>query len=85
MPNDIQWPAPETLGEVVRWVIEETDALCPSPERLASYAAFVRSGRHQLASRPRMADPLCDIRYHVEEAHCRLCRAELEHLTVASV
>lgn len=61
-PPDI--PQLKTLSDVVLWVIQETDAMCPSPERLAAYWA-------------NPADPsLRDVRYHVEEAGCRICGAD---------
>jgi hypothetical protein len=66
-------PVFASWGDVVRWVIEETDALCPSPERLAAYA----DSPHEPA--------LSDVRYHVEEAACRLCRAELIVMRCSSV
>lgn len=61
-------PLPEfdSFAAVVRWVIEELGALCPSAERLAAY----RADPHQTEFH--------DVRYHVEEAGCPLCRAELE-------
>jgi hypothetical protein len=55
-----------TFAEVVRWVIHELGALCPSPERLEAYRVC-----------PQGAE-LHDVRYHVEEAGCPICRAELE-------
>ena len=58
-------PKLHSCEEVVVWVIEELGALCPSPERLASYAANPQAEHH-------------DIRYHVEEAGCRICRATIE-------
>ncbi|HOA52897.1 MAG TPA: hypothetical protein PKI05_11630 [Thermogutta sp.] len=62
--HPFQPPQLQTLGDVVRWVINELGAMCPSPERLAAY----------------LADPgapeLRDVRYHVEEAGCPICRAE---------
>jgi len=59
-------PELETLGDVVRWVVAELGVLCPSPERLAAYFA-----------NPDDAS-LRDVRYHVEETHCPICRAERE-------
>ena len=57
-------PRLNSLGQVVRWVIDELGAMCPSPERLAAYLANPR-------------DPaLADVRYHVEDAACPICRAE---------
>lgn len=53
-----------TLSDVVRWVIREVGAMCPAQERLTAYFA-------------NPADPgLRDVRYHVEEAGCPICRAE---------
>jgi hypothetical protein len=58
----------DSFGEVVRWLIEELGAFCPAAQRLRAYAA-------------RPDDPsLRDVRYHVQEAGCRLCRDELEAL-----
>ena len=68
MPDDTPMPTPKSFGDVVRFVIEELGAICPSPERLAAYAADPE------------ASEFSDIRYHVREAGCRLCRAELEQL-----
>ncbi|NUQ61154.1 MAG: hypothetical protein HUU20_01615 [Pirellulales bacterium] len=55
-----------SVADVVRWVIDELGALCPSPERLAAYSADPQAVEHR------------DIRYHVEEARCGTCRADLE-------
>jgi hypothetical protein len=57
-------PCLNTLGDVVRWVVDELGAMCPSPERLAAYWASPRDLG------------LADIRYHVEEAACPICLAE---------
>lgn len=57
-------PCLNTLGDVVRWVVDELGAMCPSAERLAAYWAHP-------------PDPgLGDVRYHVEEAGCPICQAE---------
>lgn len=69
MSKESNMPKLESLGDVVRWVIEEVGAFCPSPERLAKYR-----------SNPN-ADDLRDVRYHVEEAGCKLCRYELSQPT----
>ncbi|MGB9690186.1 hypothetical protein [Thermogutta sp.] len=65
-------PELKTLGDVVRWVIAELGAMCPSPERLAAYFA-----------NPDDAS-LRDVRYHVEEARCPICRAERETMQRAT-
>lgn len=57
-----------TFETMVRWAIEEAGGFCPSAERLARYA------------REPDAVDLRDVRYHVEEAGCRLCRVELAEL-----
>ncbi len=59
-------PQLSSFAEVVRWVIEELGALCPSPERLAAYHAHPHAAEYR------------DVRYHVEEAGCPICRAERE-------
>ena len=59
-------PRLHSFTEVVRWVIDELGALCPSPERLRAYTADPQAAEHR------------DVRYHVEEAGCSICRAELE-------
>lgn len=64
-------PPLKTLGDVVRWVIEELGALCPSAERLQAY--FQNPQDPQLR----------DVRYHVEEAGCSICRAELGLVTTS--
>ena len=61
---DVPLPQLHSFGDVVRWVIEELGAMCPSVDRLAAYLADPLSAAH------------ADVRYHVEEAGCRLCRAE---------
>ncbi len=61
-------PPLHSFGDVVHWVIEERGAMCPSPQRLAAY----RQQPHD--------KQFSDIRYHVEEAGCRICRALLEAL-----
>ncbi|GIW93026.1 MAG: hypothetical protein KatS3mg110_1067 [Pirellulaceae bacterium] len=53
-----------SFADVVRWVIEELGAMCPSPERLAGYWENPGAVEYR------------DIRYHVEEAGCPICRAE---------
>lgn len=58
-------PQLQTFADVVRWVVEELGALCPSPQRLAAYLADPQAPEYR------------DVRYHVEEARCPLCRAEL--------
>lgn len=62
--NRDDYPRLKNLGDVVRWVVDELGALCPSPERLKSFF-----------DNPR--DPAVrDIRYHVEEVKCPICNAE---------
>ena len=68
MSSEAKMPEFHSFGEVVRWVVEELGAMCPSPERLAAYA------------RDPEASDSSDVRYHVEEAGCRLCQVELEQL-----
>lgn len=53
-----------SFSDVVHWVVEELGGLCPSPERLAAYLADPS------------ADEYRDVRYHVEEARCPLCRPD---------
>lgn len=54
------------FAEVLRFVINEMGALCPSEARLLQYRANPSS-------------PDChDVHYHVREAACRLCNADLE-------
>ena len=65
MPHDMPMPELRTFGDVVRWVIDELGAMCPSPERLQAYRLNPD------------APEFSDIRYHVQEATCRHCRAEL--------
>jgi DNA-directed RNA polymerase specialized sigma24 family protein len=64
----VAMPEIRRFGDIVRWVIEEMGALCPSLERLKEYA-----------KRPE-APEFSDILYHVEEAGCRHCRIELDLL-----
>ncbi|MCS7237732.1 MAG: hypothetical protein NZ899_05610 [Thermoguttaceae bacterium] len=65
-------PHLKTLGDVVRWVVDELGAMCPAPERLQAY-------------NQRPNDPaLRDVRYHVEEAQCRICNAERERWKASS-
>ncbi len=61
-------PLPQlgSFAEVVRWVIEELGALCPTAQRLAAYHAHPQAPEYH------------DVRYHVEEAGCPICRAELQ-------
>lgn len=59
-------PQLNSFGDVVRWVIDELGALCPSAARLAAYRVNPHAPEHH------------DVRYHVEEAGCRICRAELQ-------
>jgi len=58
------WPQVHSFADVVRWVIEELGAMCPSPERLAAYLADPAAPEYR------------DLRYHVEEVGCPLCRAD---------
>lgn len=56
------------LGDLVHWVMANTDAMCPSEDRLREFI-------------PHRQDPqFADIRFHVEEACCHRCRVELEVL-----
>lgn len=59
-------PELHSFADVVRWVVEELGAMCPSAERLMAYRLRPEAPEYR------------DIHYHVEEAGCRLCRAELE-------
>ena len=68
MPDYASMPVFESFGDVVRWIIEETGAMCPGNGRLAAYAADPQ------------ASELSDVRYHVEEARCRLCQVELREM-----
>ena len=56
----------QTFGDVVRWVVQELGALCPSQQRLLSW--------HHHPEDP----SLQDVRYHVLEARCPICQAELQ-------
>lgn len=56
-----------TMGDVIRWVIQNTDAMCPSNLRLRQYAAS--PGRPELQ----------DVAYHVKQAPCRICQVELDY------
>jgi len=62
--HDVPLPQLHCFGDVVRWVIDELGAMCPSGERLAAYLADPLSAEH------------ADVRYHLQEAGCRLCRAD---------
>jgi len=53
-----------SLVEVVRFVIEEMGALCPSEERLAAYA-----------DNP-LSPELIDVDYHIRLARCPICNAK---------
>lgn len=64
MSGKTDLPAMNSFGDVVRWVVEELGAFCPSPERLAEYWRQPNAPQYR------------DIRYHVEEARCPICRAE---------
>lgn len=57
---------PQTLAEVVRWVVDELGALCPSRERLEAYSTAPDESS------------LEDVRYHVEVARCRICTVLLQ-------
>ena len=57
-----------SFSDVVHWVVEECGAMCPSPRRLAEYRENPQDKQFG------------DIRYHVEEAGCRICRALLDIL-----
>ncbi|GBD36680.1 hypothetical protein HRbin36_01807 [bacterium HR36] len=72
-PKKNRIPAPifRRFEDVLDFVVNEIGALCPSEERLRQYAAN-RTGRN-----------FSDIRYHVEEAKCRLCLVELESMPSA--
>ena len=58
-----------SLADVVHWVVTELGAFCPSPERLAAYAANPRASEY------------CDVHYHVQRAACRICQTELGVIT----
>ena len=66
VPDKTPMPDLPSFGDVVRWVIDELGAMCPSLERLQAYRRMPE------------APALRDVRYHVEEASCRLCRADLQ-------
>lgn len=51
-----------TFEDVLRFVVDEMGALCPSESRLEAYRRRPRS------------EELRDVRYHVEEGGCRLCQ-----------
>ncbi len=55
-------PGPQNLADVVRWVVEELGALCPSQERLQAYRASPQDPAFE------------DVRYHLEIARCRICQ-----------
>ncbi len=57
-------PPMNSFGDVVRWVVEELGAFCPSAERLAAYWRKPFDPQYR------------DIRYHVEEAQCPICLAD---------
>ncbi len=59
-------PQLESFGDVVRWVIQELGAMCPSRQRLLAW----RENPHDAHLR--------DVGYHVQEARCPICQAELE-------
>jgi DNA-directed RNA polymerase specialized sigma24 family protein len=54
------------FAEVLRFVINEMGALCPSETRLLQYRANPSHPDYH------------DVHYHVREAACRLCNADLE-------
>jgi DNA-directed RNA polymerase specialized sigma24 family protein len=56
------------LGDLVRWVMDHTDAMCPSLDRLRAFA------------RDRGSTALPDVRFHVEDVPCHLCSAELAEI-----
>ena len=58
-------PPLRTFDDVLRFVIEEMGAMCPSLSRLTDYVA----NRH--------VKDFSDVHYHVEEADCRLCQAKI--------
>ncbi len=63
LPETTRFP---NFAEVLRFVINEMGALCPSEARLWQYRANPsHPGYH-------------DVHYHVREAACRLCNADLE-------
>ncbi|ASV74374.1 hypothetical protein THTE_1772 [Thermogutta terrifontis] len=70
--SESKTPELKTLGDVVRWVVAELGAMCPGPERLAAYFA-----------NPDDAN-LRDVRYHVEEVRCPICRTEREAIQRAT-
>lgn len=56
----------KSFGDLVRWVIAHTDAVCPDFERLTAY------------KRDRGDPQFADIRFHVEDGCCHRCQVELE-------
>lgn len=52
--------------DVVSWVVEELGALCPSQQRLLAW----HKNPHD--------EQLRDVAYHVQEAKCPICQAELD-------
>jgi len=58
-------PQFQSVGEVCHWVIEDLGGMCSSLERLAKYRQHPDSTE------------LSDLRYHVQEAGCRLCGEDL--------
>jgi len=58
------YPQLNSLGDVVRWVVDELGALCPSPERLRQYFKNPQDSAFR------------DVHYHVEELKCPICNAE---------
>lgn len=59
----IDMPLLSTFEDVLRWVIDNTDALCPSRHRL------------QQSLRDPGADGFRDVRYHVQGYGCQICLA----------
>jgi len=57
---------------LIRWLIEEAGAMCPSTKRLEDFQA---SGLAMIAADPKA---FRDVRHHVDEAGCRLCQATLD-------
>lgn len=55
-----------SFNDVLRFVVEEMGALCPDPQRVEAYVETPN------------ALELSDVRYHIEEADCRLCDTSVD-------
>jgi hypothetical protein len=56
----------QNTSELFRWIMNEAGALCPAEDRLREYLAAPQ-GKN-----------LHDVRYHVEQAACPMCRGVLD-------